>query len=103
MPNVEGIGDYESIFKLINTYEVDINAQIRANRERNLTVKRGFVEELKELVKTDDTSLVVDRIKDIKGKWIRVGAVDKDFQDDLQSQFENLTNSFFDRYKENDW
>lgn len=97
---VEGVGDFESIFKLINKYEVNITTQIRVNRERNLSVKRAFIDELKELLKTEDISLVADRIKDIKGKWIRVGALDKDFQEELQSQFETLIDSFFEKYNE---
>ena len=97
---VKGVGDFESIFKTINQYEVDINNQIRQNRERNLSVKKGFIEELKELVKTQDASLVLERVKDIRGKWIRVGAVDKALQEELQSEFNGLINPFFERYKE---
>lgn len=98
IPTTEGVGDFESLFTRINGHEVEITNQIRINRERNLSVKRGFIEELKELVKGDDTFLFVERILDIKGKWIRVGAVDKEFTEELDSTFKDLTDGFFEKH-----
>lgn len=95
---MEAVGDVAPLYTQIHTLEIDINKQIRANRERNLAVKKGFIEELKALVHVSDTSLSADRVKDIRGKWIRVGAVDKEEQDALQTQFEELTNGFFSRH-----
>ena len=96
---IVGVGDFEQLFKRINSLEVEISTQIRANRERNLSVKRGFIEELKELVKGEDTFLYVDRVKDIKNKWIRVGAVDEEYKEDLNKSFESLHSDFFERHK----
>lgn len=97
---MEAVGDVEPLYTQIHTLEIDINKQVRANRERNLAVKKGFIEELKALVHVSDTSLSADRVKDIRGKWIRVGAVDKEQQDALQTQFEQLITGFFSRYNE---
>ena len=95
---IKGVGNVETIYKKINEYEVAIVKQIQANRTRNLSVKKGFLEELEQLAKADNTISVTDRINEIKSKWIRVGAVEKELQDELQKQFNQLIDTFFERF-----
>ena len=94
----EGVGNVEELYTKVSAVEVELHQQIRKNRERNLAVKQAFIEEVEVLAKESDTTLVVERIKDIRTKWIRVGAVEKELQEELNNKFKVITDVFFDKY-----
>lgn len=97
---IEGAGDTEKWYTKVAAVEVELHQQIRKNRERNLAVKQAFIQELEVLTANEDMTVVIDRVKEIKTKWIKVGAVDKELQDELNEKFKLITDTFFERYNE---
>lgn len=95
-----GIGDYLPLFDILDKTRVEIESQVNANRHRNLDIKSALIEELKTLLSdlTDwKTSSI--KIKEIKDRWLKTGALEKGINEEKEALFTDLLNEFYDTRK----
>jgi hypothetical protein len=99
LPDHDGLGDYtkleEDLLKQINL----ISDIIEQNRRKNTDIKTALLQELDaalELVSWNEAS---EKIKDIRSRWIKTGQAAEDVSDQLETDFKEKVDDFFDRRK----
>ncbi|MDX2196930.1 MAG: DUF349 domain-containing protein [Cytophagales bacterium] len=92
-----GLGDYKIILKKIETAEVLLHDIIQKNRVKNLALKQAILAEIEAIKDSSDWKEASEAIKDIKTRWIKIGAVDKESEEVIQNQFTSLLTHFFNR------
>lgn len=93
----DAIGDYESLYKTLNTLHEDLNIYVEANRQKNLDIKTALLQELKAVADSHDWKASSATVREIQGKWLKTGAVAKDKKEEIEGPFAELTKHFYDR------
>jgi len=99
LPKFEGLGDFDLLSRLLEAKEIELKEQVIYNREKNLELKRTLIEEAKEISQIEDLREAVFRMKDMRQRWLKTGAIEKDFKDDVESEFSHLVENFYDSRK----
>ncbi len=99
LPKFEGLGDFDLLSRLLEAKEIELKEQVVYNREKNLEMKKALIEEVKEISKIEDLREAVFQMKDMRQRWLKTGAIEKDFKDDVESEFSHLVESFYDSRK----
>lgn len=100
LPEVDALGDFESIYQTLIKIESDLNEYIVQNRHKNLQIKTALLEELREVAKSHEWKSATEAIKELQQKWIKTGAVDAEHKEKIEGEFKELTSSFFERKSE---
>ncbi len=97
-----GLGDFEALIKRIDVLKEDLDKSINENRVRNLDLKKGFLDELKEILKVPDDQVLdaLEKVKENKSKWLRTGSVTEKEQEKLEKAYNDLLDEYFKRKKE---
>lgn len=100
MPAYEALGDFDLLSRLLEAKETELRGQVVYNREKNLEVKKTLIEEAKEISKIDDLREAVFRMKDLRQRWLKTGAIEKDHKEDVEVEFSTLVDTFYQSRKE---
>lgn len=92
----DGLGDFEQLLVRIQAKEEDLMELIGKNRVKNLALKKALIDELAPLSASKDWINAGKAIKEIKEKWIKIGAVDKEHEEEIDRQFLSLTDNFYE-------
>ncbi len=95
----DGLGDYVALFGRLDVLEEDLRHNIAHNRVRNLEIKQALLAEAEALKESTEWKETAEVFKELKSKWIRTGAVDREHQDDLEARFNAIIDGFFERRK----
>lgn len=93
----DALGDFESVYHRLSAKEAELNDLITKNRLKNLGLKQALLKELETIKDSNDWINASEAIKEIKVKWIRIGSVDKTHEEELNTQYKNYLNTFFER------
>ncbi|MES2730769.1 MAG: DUF349 domain-containing protein [Bacteroidota bacterium] len=96
----DGLGDYVVLFERLDVMEEDLRKIIVVNRAKNLEIKQALVQEAETLVDSIEWQETTDKFKDLKTKWIKTGLAEKEWEDKLEAQFNELVDGFFRKRKE---
>lgn len=94
----DGLGDYPALLERLDTLEAELRTTIVHNRGRNLEIKRALLQEAEALADSMDWKETSEKFKELKAKWIKTGAVDKEHEE-IEIGFDAIVNGFFDRRK----
>ena len=89
--------DFVPLLERLDKVEAYLASLIETNQVKNLEIKRALIEDAKTAAAIDDWQVATDTIQEVKTKWIRTGPVDKEFQEDVESQFQAVLDDFFQR------
>jgi len=95
----EGLGDYGALQQHLSVYEVQLAVIITKNRERNTDIKVALLAEMKEAVKIINWNEATDKVQDVKARWLKTGNAKDDVNEQLETDFWELVQHFFDRKK----
>src|SRR5690606_12308168 len=73
---------------------MELIAESRAN---NLKIKEALIEEAEVYKGSTNWKDDTDKLKDLKGRWIKTGNVEKEFEEKLSQQFSDIVDDFFKR------
>ncbi len=93
----DGLGNYVTLFQQLDILEADLRSTIAVNRVRNLEIKQALLAEAELLKDSTDWKETSEKLKDLKAKWIKTGAVIKENEEEIEGKFHDLVNNFFDR------
>lgn len=96
----EGLGDFKSIYEQLDEKEAYLNELIAKNRIKNLTLKNALLSELNTLKDTSDWLNATEKLKELRNNWIRIGAVEKNESQVLETSFTTAVDLFFARRHE---
>jgi len=86
-------------FKLYNDFKAKRTHQIKElerSKEKNLAAKNELLQQLRELVDSEETTLSINKIKDIQRDWKKIGPVPSAQNKNLWASFNALMDRFYD-------
>ena len=92
----DALGDFIPLIEQLNEQESFLSEIIQANRTKNLEVKKGLVIEAEALKNDTDWKETAEKFKEIKLRWIKTGPVDKEIHEELEAQFNDSIQTFFE-------
>lgn len=95
----DGLGDYPVLLESLKKDEVVIAEIIQKNRERNSEIKKALLDELKGILEIINWKEATEEIQDIKGRWIKTGNAKEEVNDQLETDFWDGVQGFFDTRK----
>jgi hypothetical protein len=99
----DGLGDFIPLLKKLDVAELELRELILNNQLKNLEIKRALIEDLKAATvveNEEEWQIATDKVVEIKNKWLKTGPVDKMFQDEIEQEFANLNDTFFQNRRE---
>ncbi|MEQ9438557.1 MAG: DUF349 domain-containing protein [Cyclobacteriaceae bacterium] len=96
----DALGNYPSLYERLNAIEESLRVIISQNRIKNLEIKRALIGEAEPFEFSSDWEEATEQLKEIKGKWIKTGAVAEEFQEEIEGRFNEILDHFFQRRKQ---
>ncbi|HEY4650129.1 MAG TPA: DUF349 domain-containing protein [Pontibacter sp.] len=97
--NYDALGDFEAMHQILSKAEEDINETIKQNREKNLTIKVGLIQEAEALQDSIEWKEASEKLKELRTTWIKTGPVDKELTEEIEERFRTPIEAFFERKK----
>ena len=91
----DGLGDFIPLFDQLDQMESYLRGLIQNNQIKNLEIKRALIQDALQLSEQEDILKATEDLLDIKTKWVKTGPVDKQFQDVLSEEFQEVLDAFF--------
>ncbi|SNS65656.1 protein of unknown function [Belliella buryatensis] len=95
----DALGDFVPLIEELNQLEAYLEDIIKKNRERNLEIKRGLILEAEALKNNTDWKETSELFKELKLRWIKTGPVEKEFEEEIENDFNTAVDVFFDKRK----
>ncbi|TXK52806.1 DUF349 domain-containing protein [Pontibacter qinzhouensis] len=95
----DALGDFETLYQQLSAAETEINKTIKLNREKNLAIKVGLIQEAEALQESIEWKETSDKMKDLRATWIKTGPVDKEVTEEIEERFRTVLEAFFERKK----
>lgn len=92
----DALGDFEPLIEELNQQEIILNEIIQANRSKNLEVKKGLILEAESLKNDTDWKETAEKFKELKLRWIKTGPVEKEINEEIEQQFNEAIQTFFE-------
>lgn len=92
----DALGDFIPLIEELNQQEALLNEIIQANRAKNLEVKKGLILEAEALKYDTDWKETAEKFKDLKLRWIKTGPVEKEVNEEIERQFNEAIQTFFE-------
>ena len=73
----DGLGDFEPLFKQLDSLELFLRDLIQNNQIKNLEIKRALIEDAKAIAFKEDVLQATEELMELKAKWVKTGPVDK--------------------------
>lgn len=97
LANFDALGDYVVLYEKLDELEETLRDIISKNRVKNLEIKQALIAEAEVYENSTDWQEAADQLKEIKNKWIRTGAVDKEHEEEIEGRFTEVLDNFFQR------
>jgi hypothetical protein len=95
----DALGDFVPLIDELEQLQVFLEDIIKKNREKNLEIKRGLIEEAEALKNSTEWKETAEEFKNLKMRWIKTGPVEKEFEDEMESSFNDAIDTFFENRK----
>jgi len=95
----DGIGDFTALKDRLEMLERMLEDYISQNRKRNLEVKSTLIEEAKSYAANPDWREATEKLKELRQRWIRVGAVEDDQKEEVENTFQAVYDEFYEKKK----
>ena len=96
----DGIGDFISLDDRLNNLQLMLEDYIKQNRKRNLEVKNTLIAEAKSYAANPNWKEATESLKELRQRWIKVGAVDAEHTEEVESDFQSVYDDFYKRKKD---
>jgi len=97
LTDYDAIGDFISLSDRLKNLQTMLEDYIQQNRKRNLEVKNTLIEEAKSYASNPNWKEATEQLKELRQRWIKVGAVANDLKDTVEAAFQKVYDDFFKR------
>jgi hypothetical protein len=100
-PAVDSLNEkFNEVFEIYKKNKIKFNEHQEIIKLRNLDAKKAILEELKELINSEETlKKTYDQFKDLQVKWKEIGLVPSTEINNLWQNYHFLVEKFFDKVK----
>lgn len=95
----DALGDFVPLIEDLEKQQVFLEDIILKNRARNLEIKRGLILEAEAFKNSTDWKTTAEELKNLKMRWIKTGPVEKEFEEEIETQFNSAVDTFFENRK----
>lgn len=99
LANFDALGDYVRLFARLDALEENLRDIIAKNRVKNLEIKRALIAEAEPYEDSTDWKEATEQLTEIKNKWIKTGAVDTEYQEEVEHRFQEILDNFYQKKK----
>lgn len=92
----DALGDFTLLIADLDAQEILLNEIIHSNRFKNLEVKNTMIQEAESMKDDTDWKATTEFYKELKIRWIKTGPVEKDLQEQIETQFNTAVQTFFE-------
>lgn len=92
----DALGDFIPLIDDLNEQEAFLNEIIQVNRSKNLEVKRTLIVEAEGMRDDTDWKNTAEFFKELKMRWIKTGPVEKEIHEELEQEFNDSIQTFFE-------
>lgn len=92
----DALGDFIPLIEELNEQEAYLNEIIQSNRTKNLEVKKGLILEAEAMKNDTDWKETAEKFKELKLRWIKTGPVDKEIHEEIEKEFNDAVQTFFE-------
>lgn len=96
----DALGNYPALFERLDVIENVLRDIVAKNRVKNLEIKRALIAEAEQHEHSSDWKEGADSLQEIKEKWIKTGAVDDEYREEIEDRFNEILDTFYQRRKE---
>lgn len=97
--NFDGLGDFKPLLAEVDRLEVLLTDLIKVNQEKNLEIKKALLQDIAMVVAKEDIIEENDTMKELRLKWLKTGPVDKSFQEEIEKEFQQLMDDYYEKRK----
>ncbi|WP_209330500.1 DUF349 domain-containing protein [Lunatimonas salinarum] len=95
----DALGDFPALISDLEEEEKFLEEIIQTNRERNLEIKHGLIEEAENLMHSTDWKQASEDFKNIKLRWLKTGPVEKAVEQETEERFQQALDVFYGNRK----
>ncbi|MEX2594781.1 MAG: DUF349 domain-containing protein [Anditalea sp.] len=95
----DALGDFVPLVGELNQLENYLEEIIKANRKRNLEIKKALILEAEALMNSTDWKKTSEEFKNLKLRWIKTGPVEKELEEEVEQPFHAAIDTFFENRK----
>ncbi|GAA0878941.1 hypothetical protein GCM10009119_19090 [Algoriphagus jejuensis] len=92
----DALGDFLPLINTLNEQETFLNEIIQVNRSKNLEVKKALILEAEAMRDDTDWKPTAEFFKELKMRWIKTGPVEKEIHEELEAEFNDSIQTFFE-------
>lgn len=92
----DALGDFVPLIETLNEQEAFLNEIILVNRTKNLEVKRALILEAESMRDDTDWKNTAEFFKELKMRWIKTGPVEKEIHEEIEAEFNDSIQTFFE-------
>lgn len=101
LKELNGIGDFEGLDNRLEQIELNLKKAIEENRHKNLGFKQVLLTELEAITSAMDfTPETFSQVKEIQQKWIRIGKITEELEEEYENRFDTSVKEFFSKRQE---
>lgn len=92
--NYDGLGDFPGLIRELEEKETFLEEIIQSNRQKNLEIKKALIKEADAIKNSTDWKEASEAFKELKLKWLKTGPVEKEVQDEIEKEFQDILDIF---------
>ena len=96
----DALGDFTLLIAQLEEQEAFLSEIIQGNRSKNLEIKQVLIQEAIEMQASTDWKDTTEKFKELKLRWIKTGPVEKEVHEEMETQFIEAVDFFFEQRQE---
>ena len=96
----DALGDFTLLIAQLEEQEAFLSEIIQGNRSKNLEIKQVLIQEAIEMQASTDWKDTTEKFKELKLRWIKTGPVEKEVHEEMETQFIEAVDFFFEKRQE---
>lgn len=96
----DALGDFTVLTAQLEEQEAFLSEIIQGNRSKNLEIKQVLIQEAIEMQASTDWKDTTEKFKELKLRWIKTGPVEKEVHEEMETQFIEAVDFFFEQRQE---
>ena len=96
----DALGDFSLLIEQLEEQEAYLSEIIQGNRSKNLEIKHGLIQEALSMQTSTDWKDTTEKFKELKLRWIKTGPVEKEVHEELEAEFNQAVDFFFEQRQE---
>lgn len=96
----DGLGNFLPLLAKLDVLQGQLEGLIATNQVKNLEIKTALIKDAKAIINVEDWKQATIDVQELKTKWLKTGPVDKDKEEAVEAEFNEVCDQFFQLRRE---